>query len=182
MVSKMGLIRIEEFNYTKVVSFYAKGAGPETLAWYQLREWAAKNLHDYEARRCIGFAPTGHHPTGEGNDIHEYKAQMFLYGDEGNGEIFLGADVCEAPKGLYLVGEVVLDEFFEDGTLDLGKSMKKSSQTIYEIMLNMGDYDIDFDGRTYVEEHIFPKEWFVAENPKKIQAEWKFWLPMKKKK
>jgi hypothetical protein len=60
--------------------------------------------------------------------------------------------------------------------------MKKSSQTIYEIMLNMGDYDIDFDGRTYIEEHIFPKEWFVAENSLKTQTEWKFWLPIKRKK
>ena len=59
--------------------------------------------------------------------------------------------------------------------------MKKSSQTIYECMLDMGGYDVDFDGRTYLEEHLFSKEWFLADNPSKVPVEFKFWLPIKKK-
>ena len=113
------------------------------MAWNQLREWAVKNLNDYEARRYIGFAPKGHHPTGEENDFHEYKAQMVLHGEEGLNTTLLGAKVSDAPKGLFLVGDVVLNEFNEDGTLDIGLSMKKSSQTIYECMLDMGGYDVD---------------------------------------
>ncbi len=93
---------------------------------------------------------------------------MLLYSEEGYNGNFFGMEVIEAPKGLFLVGDVVLNEFHEDGTLDLGASMKKSSQIIYECMLNMGEYDIDFDGRTYLEEHIFPEEWFVADDPSKI--------------
>lgn len=181
MAGSNSLVRIEELNKAKVVSFYAKCDSPETTAWYQLREWAVKNLNDYQARRYIGFAPMGHHPAGEDNDSHEYKAQMILYGSEENDKIFDDAEVCDAPKGLFLVGDVVLNEFFDDGTIDIGTSMKKSSQTIYECMLSMGGYDVDFDGRTYLEEHIFPKEWFTTDEPAKIPCEFKFWLPIKKK-
>jgi hypothetical protein len=36
----------------------------------------------------------------------------------------------DAPKGLFLVGDVVLNEFNDGGTIDIGSSMKKSSQNI----------------------------------------------------
>ncbi len=181
MTGSKSLVRIEELNHMKVVSFQVNCDRPETLAWNQLREWAVKNLNDYEARRYIGFAPNGHHPTGEENDFHEYKAQMVLHGEEGLNTTLLGTKVSDAPKGLFLVGDVVLNEFNEDGSLDIGLSMKKSSQTIYECMLDMGGYDVDFDGRTYLEEHLFSKEWFLADNPSKVPVEFKFWLPIKKK-
>lgn len=58
--------------------------------------------------------------------------------------------------------------------------MKKSSQTIYECILDMKGYTMDFHERTYLEEVIFPKEWFLAENTKELKAEYKFWLPIKK--
>lgn len=59
--------------------------------------------------------------------------------------------------------------------------MKKSSQVIYDCMLNMGNYDIDFEGRTYLEEHLFPKEWFLTDDHSNIPVEFKFWLPIKNK-
>lgn len=70
MTGLNSLTRIEELDNVKAVSFQANCDGPETPAWNQLREWAIKNLNDYEARRYIGFAPMGHHPTGEDNDFH----------------------------------------------------------------------------------------------------------------
>jgi len=39
---------------------------------------------------------------------------------------------------------------------------------------------MDFSERTYLEEVVFQKEWFLAENTKELQAEYKFWLPIKK--
>lgn len=85
---------------------------------------------------------------------------MILYGEEGKDVDMFGAKVINAPKGLFLVGDVVLNEFNDSGTIDIGSSMKKSSQTIYECMLDMEDYGIDINERTYLEEHIFQREWF----------------------
>jgi len=181
MAGSNSLVRIEEMDNLKVVSFYENCDGPETPAWNQMKVWAVKNLNDYEVRRYIGFAPAGHHPAGEDNDYHEYNAQMILYGEERNGKTFFDVEVFDAPKGLFIVGDVVLNEFFDDGTIDIGTSMKTSSQIIYECMLDMGGYDLDFDGRTFLEEHIFPKEWFKAEDSSKVQTEFRLWLPIKKK-
>lgn len=30
--------------------------------------------------------------------------------------------------------------------------------TVYECMVNMGGYEMDFDGRNYLEEHVFQKQ------------------------
>ena len=87
------------------------------------------------ARRYIGYASGGHHPNGPEETAHEYCAMMLLHGDEGNTENFLGAQVTDAPKGVFLVGDVVLNEYFDDGTIDIGLSMKNSSQTVYELLL-----------------------------------------------
>ena len=178
MTGSKPLVRIESLENLKAVCFYANCAEPETPAWYQLRNWVAENANDYSARRYIGFAPSGHHPTGENNDLHEYKAQMILYEEEI--PMFQGAELCDAPRGLFLVGDVVLNEYNEDGSIDIGASMKKSSQVIYECMLSMGGYEIDFAGRTYLEEHIFDNEWFTDESPEKYQTQFKFWLPIKR--
>jgi AraC family transcriptional regulator len=62
-MGKNTLIRIEELKNIKVVSFSVNCDGPEAQAWYQVREWAVKHLHDFRVRRYIGFAPLGHHPT-----------------------------------------------------------------------------------------------------------------------
>lgn len=50
----------------------------------------------------------------------------------------------------------------------------KTSQTIYECMLDMGNYDVDFDVRTYLEEQIFRKDWFLVDHPVEIPAEYRF--------
>lgn len=181
MMGSKPLVKIEELSNLKVVYFQVNCEEPEKEAWNKMRQWVVKNFNDYEARRYIGYAPCGHHPEGIEEDSHEYIAMMLLYGEEGENNCISGAKVCDAPKGLFLVGDVVLNEFDGDGNIDIGGSMKKSSQTIYECMLDMEDYTMDFSQRTYIEEHIFPKKWFLDENPEKLQVEYKFWLPIKKK-
>lgn len=179
MLGEKPLIRMEELH-CRAVEFRVNCREPETHAWNLMREWALKNLSDYEVRRYIGYAPLGHHPEGEEERAHEYCALLLLNGEEGKGDEYFGAAVVDAPKGVFLVGDVVLNEYFEDGTIDIGLSMKNASQTIYECMQNMGGYGLDFDGRTYLEEHFFKKEWFTAANHEAILPEYKFWLPVKK--
>ena len=180
LLGKKALIRMEELGNCHAVEFRVNCSKPETHAWNLMRRWVLENLSDYEVRRYIGYAPWGHHPEGEEETAHEYCAMLLLHGDEGKGEEYLGAKVVDAPQGLFLVGDVVLNEYFEDGTIDIGLSMKNASQTVYECMLNMGGYELDFDGRSYLEEHIFQKEWFTAEGHEVILPEYKFWLPIKK--
>lgn len=45
---------------------------------------------------------------------------MILFEDEGNEDKFLGADICDTPNGLFLVGDVVLNEYNDDRTIDIG--------------------------------------------------------------
>lgn len=181
MSKKQELVRLEELKNIKAVSFTVTCEEPETTAWTAMRDWAVKHIPDYEARRFFGFASEGHHPNGEESDFHTYTAQMLLYGNEGSFPTFMGAEVSDAPSGLFLTGDVILDEYQEDGSPDIGLSMKKSSQEIYNRMQDMGGYDLDFCGRTFLEEHLFPKEWFAADDLAAIPADFKFWLPIKKK-
>ncbi len=174
------VVKMEELSNTKVISFKVNCIDPETQAWNLMHSWVVQNLNDYEARRYLGYAPVGHHPESEKEAPHEYVAMMLLYGDEGQQEYLAGEKVCDAPAGLFLVGDVVLNEFDENGSIDIGESMKKSSQAIYESMLDMKYYSLDFEGRTYLEEVVFPKEWFLTDESKNVQAEYKFWLPVKK--
>lgn len=185
-MSAKPLVRIEEHSNERVVSFYVNCKGPERAAWDLLREWAVKNLGDYTARRCVGCAPKGHHPDGadhqpnEEKGSHEYVMHMFLLGDEGNGDTFLGAKVCAAPKGLYLVGDVALNEFNEDGSIDIGSSMQTAFGVMSECLKEMGGYEFDLQERRHLEEQIFSKEYW--ENPigDAGLTGFKLWLPIKK--
>lgn len=178
------VVQIEEHNDRKVASFFVDCPGPETKAWNLLREWATKNLTDYNARRYIGIAPKGHHPEGESHDPnegpirHEYAAQMFLFDDEGMNDEFHGAEVCDAPKGLYLVGDIVLNEYDDNGDIDIGTSMQKAYGVMSECLKEMDSYEFAMNERRYYEEHIFSPEWF---NGSADLAEFKLWLPIRKK-
>ena len=160
------LVRIEEHSKERVVSFFVNCKGPESAAWELLREWAVKNLRDYTARRCFGYAPYGHHPDGAGHQpdekegFHEYVMNMFLLEDEGKGDTFLGAKVCNAPKGLYLVGDIALNEFDKDGSLDIGSSMQTSFKIMSDCLKEMGGYEFDLQERRYLEEQIFANEYW----------------------
>lgn len=180
LVGERALIRLEELSGCRAVEFRADGATPETDAWNELRAWAVANLGDYAVRRYFGFAPRGHHPNGEEESAHEYCAMMLLNGDEGACGEFYGARVVDAPRGLFLAGDVVLNEYTEDGAVDIGVSMTVASRMIYECMLDMGGYELDFGERVFLEEHIFGKEWFTADEHEKILPEWRFWLPVRR--
>jgi AraC family transcriptional regulator len=182
-VGKKPLIRIEEHHLERVVSFNVHCRAPEEAAWNQLRDWVVRNVKDYKARRFIGCAPQGHHPKGhqhqpnEEAGTHEYWAQMFLLEDEGCHDSMMGASVCDAPRGLFLVGDVVLNEFQADGTIDIGSSMQRSYGVMSECLKEMGGYDFDLAGRPYYEEHIFANEWFSGNGE---LAGFKLWLPIRK--
>jgi hypothetical protein len=177
------LVRIEEHGKERVVSFRDNCRGPEEAAWNLLRDWAVAHLNDYTMRRYIGCAPEGHHPKSEEHrpneetGLHEYVAQMFLFGDEGASDTFLGAEVCDAPRGLFLVGDVVMNEFNDDGTIDIGSSMQKSFGVMSECLKSMGGYEFELKERAYWEEHIFTNEWFSGAGE---LAGFKLWLPVKK--
>jgi AraC-like DNA-binding protein len=182
-MGKKPLIRIEEHSRERVISFFVNCNAPEEAAWNMLRQWTVTNLKDYAARRYIGCAPKGHHPQGENHHRneeivgHEYMAQMLLFEDEGKEDKFLGADVCDAPKGLFLVGDVVLNEYSDDGTIDIGSSMQKAYGVMAECLKDMGGYEFELKERPYFEEHVFTQEWFGGHGE---LAGFKLWLPIKK--
>ncbi len=177
------VVRIEEFSNVKAATFYSDGEKPEEDAFFQMRKWAKKNLPDYVARRCIGYAPIGHHPNGEDSEEHPYIAQMLIYENEVDEITNLGAEVRDSPHGLFIVGNVVLNEFGVEGTVDIGLSMKKSSQEIFACLNEMRDYELDMSKRRFIEEQVFEKEWFDLEDndPREGMSEFKLWLPIRKK-
>lgn len=181
------LVRIEDHSNERAVSFFVNCVDPEGVAGDLLREWAVKNLSDYTVRRCVGCAINGHHPNGEEHHpneepcSHEYVMQMILLGDEGNSDTFFGADVCDAPKGLFLVGDVALNEFQDNGNIDIGSSMQTAGRIMYEYLKEIGGYEFDLQERRHREEQIFSNEWW--ENPNIRDAGligFKLWLPIRK--
>ncbi|MNM12317.1 Regulatory protein SoxS [compost metagenome] len=182
-VGKKPLMRIEEHHLERVVSFYVNCRAPEEAAWNQLRDWVVRNVNDYQARRFIGCAPKGHHPKGqehqpnEEEGTHEYLAQMFLLEDEGCQDSYMEAATCDAPRGLFLIGDVVLNEFQADGTIDIGSSMQRSFGVMSQCLQEMGGYEFDLAERPYYEEHIFTNEWFNGDGE---LAGFKLWLPIRK--
>ena len=177
------LVRIEEHTDMRVATFTADCANPEEQAWRALKGWAEANLPDRKARTMLGCAPRGHHPQGESHDanetdvVHEYWAQVALFAGEGSGDTFLGAAVADGPRGLYLIGDVSLNEYSENGTVDIGGSMMKSGGVMMECLKEMGGYALDLESRPYYEEHLFTDDW--AEGPKGL-AGFKLWLPIRK--
>ena len=177
------LVRIEDHSTERIAAFPVDCAGPEGAAFDLLRDWVTKNITDYTARRYIGCAPKGHHPQGEehspneGEGWHEYVAGMFLLGEEGADGQFHGAEVRAAPQGLYLISDVALNEFHDNGTVDIGTSMQKSAQVMMECLREMGGYELDLQQRPYYEEHVFPNEWFRGEGD---LAGFRLWLPIRK--
>lgn len=181
------LVRIEEHPNEKVVSFKVDCRGPEEAAGNLLKDWVMKNIKDYSARRFIGCAPKGHHQNGEEHDpnedigTHEYVFQMFLFDHETGSETYFGAEVSDAPKGLYLVGDVSLNEYNEVGNIDIGTSMQTAYGVMKECLEKMGGYEFELQERLYYEEHIFHLEWFfnqlVGDDG---LAGFKLWLPIKK--
>ncbi len=133
-MGQKALVRIEQVAASRVVAFRARGTDPEDKAWQMLRAWATANLTDYAYRRCIGFAPQGHHPEGKGSDEHAYVAQMFLLHSEGAGQHFRKAAVTDGPTGLFLISDVPFAIVKpESGAPDIGLSLQRTSQTYLQL-------------------------------------------------
>ena len=171
-------LHLEEIRNQKAISFSADGPHPERDAWDLCRQWALAHCKDYTLRRCVGFAPAGHHPGHGNNRAHAYVAQMFLYGDEGNDASFQGACVSEVPGGLFLIGDVNPVSPTDHNGYDIGAAMKQTSQEMYALLQATGLYEIDLEDRWVLEEHCFSEQWFQGETS--IPA-FKLWLPVKVK-
>ncbi len=182
-MSTKPIVRIEEHGNERLAGFFVNCKAPEEAAWNMLRKWSANQLKDYPARRYIGCAPKGHHPEGEEHQadetdiVHEYLAYVFLFEEEGRENTFKGAEVYDGPKGLFLVGDVALNEFRDDGTIDIGGSMMKAYGVMSEFLKETSAYEFDMGARPYYEEHVFTKEWFETGGE---MAGFKLWLPIKK--
>lgn len=179
-------MHIEEHSKQRVVSFEVNTRAPEEMAGNLLRKWGVENLTDYASRRCIGYAPKGHHSNGESHEpnedigSHEYVIQMFLHEEEGKEDYFYGAKVCEGPKGLFLVGDVALNQFHDDGTLDIGSSMQIAGSAMMEFLNDTKEYELDLLHRAYREEQVFSKEWWENEAIKDEGViGFKLWLPIR---
>jgi len=173
------LVQLEDLQARRVAVFRAESAQPETDAWNALRSWATAHLTDYSARRCFGLAPQGHHPDGPEEAPHAYCAMLLLHGAEGDDATFHGAEVTDAPQGLFLVGDVALNEYDESGRIDIGASMVTASQTVYACLQQMGSYALDFPARSFLEEHVFDPAWFTAADHERILPNFRFWLPIR---
>lgn len=182
-MNKTALVRMEEHRNEKVVCFSADCADPEDAAWGLMSEWCKQNIPDRAARRFIGIAPKGHHPQGEEHKnasehvCHPYTAMMYLVGDEWSQEYFCGKKVEDAPAGLFLVNEAVLNQYDENGDLDMALSLMKASEAFVEFMEQMPGYAFDCGAGIFYEEHIFSERWFQTGG---VPDGFRMWVPIVK--
>ncbi len=166
VINETTIVKIEEHRNEKVVCFSVDCIDPENEAWRQMSEWCIKNVPDRTARRYVGVAPIGHHPQGEEHQNasehikHPYKAMMYLVGDECGQEEFYGLKVEDAPSGLFLINDVILNQFDENNNLDMARSMMKASETFVDFMKHTSEYAFNQTSGIFYEEHIFSERWF----------------------
>ncbi|WP_167955348.1 helix-turn-helix transcriptional regulator [Anaerosporobacter faecicola] len=177
------IVRIEEHYGEKVIRFDVDCMEPETEAWKLMSEWCRENVTDRVGRRYLGLAPKGHHPDGKEHEnaeehvSHPYSAMMVLLGEEGQQDTYCGKKVEDAPNGLFLVNEVLLNQYDEYGNLDMARSMMKASEAFMEFMKNMKGYDFDYEQGIFYEEHIFSERWFQEGG---FPDGFRMWVPIKK--
>lgn len=165
-VNQTALVRIEEHRGEKVVRFSVDCVDPESAAWGALSEWCRENIPDRAARRFLGIAPRGHHPQGEAHQNasehvrHPYTAMMYLIDRERSQRELGGRPVEDAPEGLFLVNEVALNQYDEDGRLDIALSLMKASEAFVEFIRRTPGYAFDCGAGIFYEEHIFSERWF----------------------
>ncbi len=184
IMNETAIVKMEEHKNEKVVCFTVDCVDPENEAWGQMSEWCKRNVPDRVARRYIGVAESGHHPQGEEHQNasehikHPYKAMMYLVGDEcGQGE-FCGLKVEDAPSGLFLVSDVILNQYDENGSMDIALSMMKASEAFVKFIKNTGGYEFDCSMGIFYEEHIFSEKWFQNGG---VPDGFRMWVPIIKK-
>ena len=110
-------------------------------------------------------------------ETHPYVAMMFLVGDECEKKSFHGLTVEDAPEGLFLVNDVVLNQYDENGALDMALSIMKASESFVEFINKTNQYEFDCGKGTFYEEHIFSEKWFEQGG---VPEEFKIWVPILK--
>lgn len=180
-VNETAIVKIEEHRNEKMVCFTVDCIDPENEAWRQMSEWCKKNISDRTARRYVGVALSGHHPQGMEHQNasehvkHPYKAMMYLIGNECTQEEFYGLKVEDAPSGLFLTNDVILNQFDEDDTVDIALSMMKASEAFVAFMKNTSDYVFDCSTGIFYEEHIFSEKWFQNGG---VPDGFRMWVPI----
>lgn len=183
-MNEESIVRIEEHVEEKVISFDVDCTDPENEAWNQMAAWCRQYIPDRTARRFVGYAPQGHHPNGEAHSnadehvSHPYRAQMYLIGDECKLDTFHGKEVIPAPQGLFLVNSVALNQYDENGNLDIALSMMKASEAFVEFVKQTEGYEFDCQRGIFYEEHIFSEKWFQNGG---LMDGFKMWVPVLKK-
>ena len=90
-----------------------------------------------------------------------YIFHMFLFDHEAGSAFRSCAEVSEALKGLYLIGDVALDEYNDAGNIDIGSSM----QTAYGVMRNTLKKWAAMSlicRHSHIMRNIFHGEWFTG--------------------
>lgn len=181
VVNETAIVKIEEHRNEKVVCIEVDCIDPENAAWGQMSEWCKKNVPDRTARRYIGVALSGHHPQGGEHQNasehikHPYKAMMYLVGDECDRSEFCGRKVEDAPSGLFLVNDVTLNQYDENGSMDIALSMVKASEAFVEFIKNTAGYEFDCSAGIFYEEHIFSEKWFQNGG---VPDGFRMWVPI----
>lgn len=177
------IVRLEEHIAEKVICFDVDCVDPETEAWNEVASFCRKYVPDRTARRFVGYAPLGHHPGGESHENaeehvkHPYCAQMYLIGEECQLDHFHGKEVIDAPKGLFLVNDVSLNQYDDHGNLDIALSMMKASDAFIEFVKRTPGYEFDCEKGIFYEEHVFSEKWFQTGG---LMDGFKMWVPIKK--
>lgn len=183
-MNETAIVKVEEHGNEKVVCFAVDCANPENEAWRQMSEWCKKNVPDRTARRFLGVAPCGHHPQGGEHQNasehikHPYKAMMYLISDECSRKEFCGLKVEDAPSGLFLVSDVTLNQFDENGDLDIALSLMKASEAFVDFIKNTDGYQFDCPSGVFYEEHIFSERWFQNGG---VPDGFRMWVPIIRK-
>lgn len=178
------IVKMEEHRNEKVVCFRVDCSDPETAAWGLMSAWCRKYIPDRTARRYVGLAPEGHHPDGgrhrnaSEHTRHEYVAMMYLVGSECGLEEFHGLKTEDAPQGLFLVNDVALNQYDENGLLDMAKSMIKASEAFTDFMQHTEGYEFDWEAGIFYEEHVFSEEWFRNGG---FPDAFRMWVPVRQK-
>ncbi len=181
-INRKPIVSVNELKNSHVISFSVDCVDPETAAWDLLRKWASANLSDRTARRYIGVAPLGHHPKGEHKDAgehirHPYTAMMLLLGEEADAPMFHEKPVENGPDGLYLVSDVALNTYDENGDLDMARCLIEASSAFADFMKRTDGYEFDCGSGVFYEEHIFDEDWFKSGG---IPTAFRMWVPIKK--
>ncbi len=114
--------------------------------------------------RCAaGTPPAGRRASNASEHVcHPYTAMMYLVGDECSQTEFFGKKVEDAPAGLFLVNEAALNQYDENGDIDMARSLMKASEAFVEFIDQTPGYTFDCNAGIFYEEHIFSKRWYKA--------------------